>query len=579
MNKKHIVLVACGVIFLFLVTFSSGDEKNTVISGKIYSPKGESITIDEQAVGLSAEGDFLHSFLLEKPTYIQVDFGQQLELYLRPGDRLELQVDAEAGLRSIEVTGGSEEINRFLIDMSADSWETNATFNKNFTDIVSLDEKAYVEKIDSLWRPFEERVETFIGDLKIKDPFFTKTLEASLLYSKASILLRYPGWHRQITGDTSYHPSEGYFDIETDLDLNDAELFEQREYRAFLEDYLNYKSDELLESSTQFEDLNYRRFRVRMKVALDSFADPRIRNEMLYSFIPNLMGDYHHKGIDDLIQVFNENCTNTEYVAEIDSLRAADKAVREGCEIRTYKRVGDHELDVYIWKPAKLEAGDKRPAIAFFHGGGWECGKPEWGQFQGQHFASQGLSCFSFEYRLKTQHNATPIEGLADTKSAIRWIRQHAEEFGVDPSRVVGSGYSAGGHLVMCTAMVDGYDEPDEDLTISSAVDAMLLWVTPAKVFPGWFEQMLGGRGSLSQFDPDQLLGPDLPPMVFFQGTADDTVPPWSVKAFVEKSLALGNRCDLHLYEGQTHLNWGKNAEDVLNKMDLFLESIGFTKK
>jgi acetyl esterase/lipase len=128
----------------------------------------------------------------------------------------------------------------------------------------------------------------------------------------------------------------------------------------------------------------------------------------------------------------------------------------------------------------------------------------------------------------------------------------------------------------MCTAMVAGYDEPEEDHSVSSAVDAMLLWVTPAKIFPGWFDQMLDGKGSRSEFDPDKLLRPDLPPMVFFQGTADDTVPAWSVEAFVKKSQEIGNHCDLHMYEGQTHLGWGENAEDVLQKMAAFLESIGF---
>jgi hypothetical protein len=53
-------------------------------------------------------------------------------------------------------------------------------------------------------------------------------------------------------------------------------------------------------------------------------------------------------------------------------------------------------------------------------------------------------------------------------------------------------------------------------------------------------------------------------------------VPFWSVKEFAKKMTAAGNRCDFHIYEGQTHLNWGDNARDVLEKMDKFLESIGY---
>ena len=64
--------------------------------------------------------------------------------------------------------------------------------------------------------------------------------------------------------------------------------------------------------------------------------------------------------------------------------------------------------------------------------------------------------------------------------------------------------------------------------------------------------------------------------MVCFQGTADDIIPPGSIKDFVREMNAAGNRCDLHIYEGQTHLGWGDNSKDVLKKMDTFLESIGY---
>ena len=229
-------------------------------------------------------------------------------------------------------------------------------------------------------------------------------------------------------------------------------------------------------------------------------------------------------------------------------------------------------------KPSELKKDDPRPALAFFHGGGWECGKPEWGHMQCEHFSSKGMVAFSFEYRLSTQHDATPIESLKDTKSAVRWIREHAGEFHIDTDKIVGSGYSAGGHLVMCTAMVEGYDESMDNLTIDPAVNAMLLWVTPAVVYPGWFTDLLKGRAELSELNPVELIKPGLPPAIFFQGTSDNLVSYKSVVNYVEKCRAAGNRCELEVYEGQTHLNWGENAEDVLKRMDKFLASLNYLK-
>ena len=131
-----------------------------------------------------------------------------------------------------------------------------------------------------------------------------------------------------------------------------------------------------------------------------------------------------------------------------------------------------------------------------------------------------------------------------------------------------------------------GLDSPDlagvmdidsgEDLSINSAVNAMMLWVTPAIVYPGWFTDILKGRAELREFNPIELVRPGLPPAIFFQGTADDTVPFKSVEAYVKKARSLGNRCDFEVYEGQTHLIWGENAQDVLKKMDAFLESLGY---
>ena len=289
------------------------------------------------------------------------------------------------------------------------------------------------------------------------------------------------------------------------------------------------------------------------------------------------MSEYYHKGIDDLIQAFKQNCTNQDYIDEIEKLYRADKGVRDRCISKVFKTIDGITLDVFLYLPSDIKKGERRPALAYFHGGGWECGKPEWGQMQGEHFSSLGLVALSFEYRLTTQHDVTPLESIADAKSAIRWIRENASGLGVDPSRIVASGYSAGGHLAMCTAMIDKFDEPHEDHSISSAADALMLWVTPVKVFEdSWFRQVLRDRAEVRECDPDAHVRPGLPPSIIFQGTADDVIPLWSVKEFAKKMTAAGNHCDLHIYEGQTHLNWGDNETDVLEKMDRFLESIGY---
>jgi acetyl esterase/lipase len=150
-------------------------------------------------------------------------------------------------------------------------------------------------------------------------------------------------------------------------------------------------------------------------------------------------------------------------------------------------------------------------------------------------------------------------------------------QIGHSLEKIVASGFSAGGHLSLCTTMIDKFDEPDEDQSVSSSANALFLWVTPVKVFAdGWFKEILKGKADVSECDPAEHIRADLPPSIIFQGTADHLIPLWSVKEFVKNMKAVGNRCELNLYEGQTHLGWGDNGIDVMNKMDAFLASIGY---
>src|SRR6185369_7227454 len=70
----------------------------------------------------------------------------------------------------------------------------------------------------------------------------------------------------------------------------------------------------------------------------------------------------------------------------------------------------------------------------------------------------------------------TVTEQMADAKSAIRWVRGHAKELGVDPKRIAVSGASSGGHLALSAAAFDSFDEPSENKSISSKPNLLVLF-------------------------------------------------------------------------------------------------------
>ena len=95
-----------------------------------------------------------------------------------------------------------------------------------------------------------------------------------------------------------------------------------------------------------------------------------------------------------------------------------------------------------------------RRSSSFFHGGGWKDGTPTVFYRHCKYFASRGIVAMSADYRVGRRDGAKPAQCVSDAKSAIRWLRQHAEKLGIDPNRIVASGGSAGGHLAAATGTI-----------------------------------------------------------------------------------------------------------------------------
>ncbi len=115
-------------------------------------------------------------------------------------------------------------------------------------------------------------------------------------------------------------------------------------------------------------------------------------------------------------------------------------------------------LDLFL--PKNREAGKKLPVLVFVHGGAWQAGSKAAGHGQVMRFVAEGKCAgVSVGYRL-SQEAKWPAQ-IHDCKAAIRWIKAHAEEHGLDAERIVMWGSSAGGHLVAMLGTSAGIEEMD----------------------------------------------------------------------------------------------------------------------
>ncbi|GBF74671.1 hypothetical protein PA598K_03030 [Paenibacillus sp. 598K] len=237
-----------------------------------------------------------------------------------------------------------------------------------------------------------------------------------------------------------------------------------------------------------------------------------------------------------------------------------------------YKKRNGIELELLVVRPPDWDASDRMPALVWIHGGGWRGGHPEMFLPHAEYFSRRGAVAISVAYRLIEPEpvidgEVTVETCLEDCKSAIRYIREHAGELGIDPRRIAAIGDSAGGHLATSTAMVADCDNPHEDESISSAPDAVvnLNGVTDLTIcfpnIPIRYDQGAGDEAQryLNRYQQARCLSPvfqvraGLPPMLHLHGLLDRTVEPHQSIRLHEALLASGNHSELVLYPDTKH--------------------------
>ena len=217
----------------------------------------------------------------------------------------------------------------------------------------------------------------------------------------------------------------------------------------------------------------------------------------------------------------------------------------------TYRHTEHGDLELTVDYPPDWDASDSRPAIVFFFGGGWTWGTIEHFERQAKYFARRGMVAIRPDFRVKDRQGTTPAESVEDAKSAMRWVRAHADALGIDPHRIVASGGSSGGHLAACTAQCSGPENPDEDLAISAEPNAMILF-NPLLEYYGVSEieqaYPVASEAIARQISPVLHVEKGDPPTLLLFGTGDPLLD-WA-SSYIEKSRELGNRVELYLAEG-----------------------------
>ena len=244
-----------------------------------------------------------------------------------------------------------------------------------------------------------------------------------------------------------------------------------------------------------------------------------------------------------------------------------------------YKEVDTIKLSLEIYYPENMNKTKEYPAMVFFFGGGWKKGTIKQFEPHAKYFSKRGMVCFLVDYRVRDRHQTTPIESLKDAKSAIRYVREHACEFQIDPTKIIASGASAGGQLAAATALIDDYNEMSDDVSINCKPNSLVLFNPVIDNGPGGVGYNRIGD-AYKNFSPLHNIENGAPPTIIFLGTNDYLIPVETIKYYQTVMQKVGSICELHLYEGKEHgfFNYNKfeNYKDTITHTDKFLISLGY---
>ena len=209
------------------------------------------------------------------------------------------------------------------------------------------------------------------------------------------------------------------------------------------------------------------------------------------------------------------------------------------------------QLDIY----APRGPSAARPVVLFFYGGSWRFGARGQYRFLGEALAAKGFVVVVADYRLYPEVKFPVF--MEDAAAALRWVTDHAGEYGGDPTQIFAMGHSAGAHMAALLVLDPKY--ADAANVPRGRIAGLIGLAGPYAFHPERIDSVRGvfvGSGDLDAARPITFVdtAPSLPAIFLAHGGDDDTVNPSNTRDVAEKARARGAIVREIIYPGIGHL-------------------------
>lgn len=272
------------------------------------------------------EGRFILEIDADEPNfyYFQVD-NQTVELFLSPGDCLNIDCSSDSFFSSLDFSGDNSRIQEFLRDEK----ERMKEINKTSVNVFSLPIKKFEHTLDSMLSLKNEFIDNYFEEEVAKYKQFVDIQKSQYTYSWAINKWNYPKYHETETGIRLNLSSINYFSFIDKLDLHNGAAIKSTKFIRFLDLFLTSKIDSICKKDPAIiEKPNYL-LDVKCDLINKYFKNDDVKNKLLFDLMDYQLWSNPY-GIDEYISVFNQSCNDEKLKKLLNTSYSAFQRLQTG---------------------------------------------------------------------------------------------------------------------------------------------------------------------------------------------------------------------------------------------------------